>query len=427
MDDVKLQPYWWDDVPRPSLPSDVPPSVDVAVVGSGYAGLSTALTLARAGCHVVVFEAGDPGRGASTRNGGGFGSTIKTSFTSLVDRVGAQRAVAFVQEGRQAVEYIPELLRREGFDCDLALNGRFTGAHTAQDYETMARDVALQQKHMDVEAEMVPRGEQHREIGTDHYHGGRVLGMNGTVHAARLHQGLLEAALAAGAKIVGSCPVTGIERSDDRFKVHADRHVVAARDVVVATNGYTGSLSPWLRRRVIPIQSQIIVTEPIAPEVMQALMPNRRMYGDTCRLHHYYRPTPDGTRLLFGGRAGANRSDPKASGGHLYRRMTALFPQIAEIRITHSWTGNTAYTFDSLPHIGVHDGIHYVAGFCGSGTALAAYLGHKTALRLLQSPEAATVFDFDRNPFPTRPLYYGWPWFLPPVIFYYGCLDRMRL
>ncbi len=200
---------------------------------------------------------------------------------------------------------------------------------------------------------------------------------------------------------------------------------VEARDVVVATNGYTDRLSPWLRRRIIPIQSQMIATEPLAPELLDRLLPGKHVLGDTCRLHHYYRRSPDRHRILFGGRAGANQTDPRRSGRHLYRRLAALFPELAGVRISHVWTGVTGYTFDTMPHMGVHDGIHYAAGFVGSGAAMALYLGHKTGMRVLGSPEADNVFDTLNHP--TRPLYYGKPWFLPFAIAYFGWRDSLRL
>ena len=105
--------------------------------------------------------------------------------------------------------------------------------------------------------------------------------------------------------------------------------------------------------------------------------------------------------------------------------MTALFPELAGVRITHVWTGYTGYTFDTLPHLGEQDGVHYAGGYNGSGTAMSLYLGHKIALRVLGSPEAACAFDTAR--FPTRPLYFGTPWFLPPIIKYYGWRDQLRL
>ena len=425
-DDVKLEPYWWEAAPRPRpVCATVPGRVDVAIVGAGYTGLSAGLAIARAGRSVVVFEAGDPGEGASSRNGGGFGPSIKIPFGRLAAKVGVEPTKAFFREALRAQDYLAEFIESEGIDCHFAKVGRFTGAHRPKDYDDMGRDLDLQRRHLGVEAEMVPKAEQHREVGTDHYYGGRLLHYGGSLHPALYHQGLLDRVVRAGVVVAWSTPVTGIRSEAGGFTVAAGGAAVSARDVVVATNGYTGPLSPWLRRRIIPIQSQIIVTEPMAPEVMDRLIPNRRMLGDTCRLHHYYRPTPDGTRLLFGGRAGAWEADPRGSGAHLYGRMTALFPDLKDVRITHSWTGFTGYTFDMMPHMGVHDGVHYAVGFCGSGTAMALYLGHKIGLRVLGSPEAANVFD--NRHYPTRPLYRGNPWFLPPLLLYYGWRDSMRL
>lgn len=426
-DDMKFEPYWWEQAPRPELPSPVVPArIDVAIVGSGYTGLSAALTLARAGRSVVVFEASEVGHGGSTRNGGGFGMTLKTPFPTLAAKLGLKRATALFAGALEAVDYLGHLIESEGIDCQYDKVGRFIGAHRPKDYDALGRDLELQRQHLGIEGEMVPREAQHREVGTDHYHGGRLLHAGGVLQPALYHQGLLERVLQAGVRIAAHRPVNAIGQGKDGFTVVTGGGDVEARDVIVATNGYTGTFMPWLRRRIIPIQSQIIVTEPLAPGVMDRLIPKRRMLGDTCKLHHYYRPSPDGRRIVFGGRAGATEiGDAHASGAHLYRRLTALFPELADIRITHSWTGFTGYTFDTLPHMGVRDGVHYAAGFCGSGTAMAAYLGHKIALRVLGSPEAANIFDTLNHP--TRPLYYGTPWFLPPILTYYGWRDGLRL
>ena len=426
-DDLKLEPYWWEQAPRPELPIPaVPARIDVAIVGSGYTGLSAALTLARAGRSVVVFEANEVGHGGSTRNGGGFGFAVKIPFPDLVAKIGLERTKALFAGGLEALDYLDHLIESEGIDCRYDKVGRFIGAHRPKDYDALGRDLELQRKHLGIEGEMVPREAQHREVGTDHYHGGRLLQAGGTLQPALYHQGLLDRVLEAGVRIAAHRPVNAIESGKDAFTVVTGGGDVEARDVIVATNGYTGTFMPWLRRRIIPIQSQIIVTEPLAPGVMDRLIPNRRMLGDTCKLHHYYRPSPDGSRIVFGGRAGATKiGDAHASGAHLTRRLRALFPELADIRITHSWTGFTGYTFDSLPHMGVRDGVHYAAGFCGSGTAMAAYLGHKIALRVLGSPEAANIFDTLNHP--TRPLYYGRPWFLPPILTYYGWRDGLRL
>jgi len=157
--------------------------------------------------------------------------------------------------------------------------------------------------------------------------------------------------------------------------------------------------------------------------VMDRLMPKRRTVFDSRKILYYYGPSPDDTRIVFGGRVAFSETDPRVSAPRLHHAMTQLFPELKDAKISHSWMGFVAYTFDKLPHIGARDGLHYTMGYCGSGVPMATYLGHKVALRVLGSPEGATAFD--DLPFQTRPLYYGNPWFLAGALMYYRCLDRL--
>jgi len=204
--------------------------------------------------------------------------------------------------------------------------------------------------------------------------------------------------------------------------VHAGGSI-AARDVVVATNGYTGALTPWLRRRVIPIGSYIIATEPIPPETMARLMPRDRVVSDTRKVVYYYRASPDGQRILFGGRVSHDETDPKVSGPRLHAEMIRIFPELARVRISHSWAGFVAYTFDEMMHVGVQDGLYYAMGYCGSGAGMAGYLGTRIGQQVLGRKEGTTAFD--GLPFATRPYYWGTPWFLAPAVAYYRWRDRM--
>jgi glycine/D-amino acid oxidase-like deaminating enzyme len=173
------------------------------------------------------------------------------------------------------------------------------------------------------------------------------------------------------------------------------------------------------------MQSQNIAPESLAPEVMRRLVPENRQLGDTCQLHYYYRGSPDYSRLLFGGRAGAAEiNDRRKSGKLLHRRMMEIFPQLEGVKITHSWGGFIAYTFDHMLHMADNDDIYYVAGFCGSGVANANYLGHKTGLKVLGKAEGETAFDSDH---PSRSFYSGNPWFLAPAIALKNLQDRLGL
>ena len=155
---------------------------------------------------------------------------------------------------------------------------------------------------------------------------------------------------------------------------------------------------------------------------MDRLFPTDRMVTDTRKVVYYYRASPDRTRILFGGRVSWNETDPLKSAPPLHAELVRLFPELAGVRVTHSWMGFVAYTFDQLMHTGTHDGVHYAAGYCGSGVGIASYLGMKLGLKVLGRPEGRTAFD--DLPFPTRPYYTGYPWFLAAAISYYRWLDR---
>ncbi|HIP78276.1 MAG TPA: FAD-binding oxidoreductase, partial [Kiloniellaceae bacterium] len=200
---------------------------------------------------------------------------------------------------------------------------------------------------------------------------------------------------------------------------------VRAREVIVATNGYTGKLSPWQRRRVVPIGSYMIATEPLAREVMDRVMPTERIVSDTRRVVYYYRPSPDRTRILFGGRVTSGETDSLRSGALLHRDLVRLFPELSKTRVSHSWMGFVAYTFDTLAHLGRHQGIHYAMGYCGSGVSMAAYLGTRVGQKVLGLAEGRTALD--DVAFQTRPLYSGRPWFLAAPVAFYRCCDALGL
>ncbi len=421
----KTDPYWWEKTPRPDLPEETPPQkVDVAIIGSGYTGLSAALQTARAGRETVLFDAEAAGWGCSARNGGQIGDSMKPSYAELVSNYGQDRAFAMVKEVQTALAWTGDFIREEGIECDFKICGRFHAAHQPAAYEMLAKKIANQPKGLEVEAHMVPASEQRRELGTDTYYGGVVYPHHASLDPARYHQELLERAQTSGARVFPFCPVTAITREGEGFRLTTAKGTVAARNVLVATNGYTGGLTPWQQRRVIPIGSYMIATEPLEDGLIDRLFPTDRVVSDSRRLVYYYRASPDRSRILFGGRVSLKETDAQVSGPRLHTELCRIFPELASVRLSHSWFGYVAYTFDKLPHVGQQDGLYYAMGYCGTGVAWACYLGMRVGQQILGLKEGRTVFsDLD---FQTRPLYYGDPWFLAPSIRYYRWRDAQN-
>ena len=251
-----------------------------------------------------------------------------------------------------------------------------------------------------------------------------VLRSHASLDPARYHQGILTLAIEAGVSIISNSHVADLKRYAGKFELTTTEGDFVAREVIIATNGYTGKLTPWLRRRVIPIGSYMIATEPINPDLMNELMPKKRVVSDTRKVVYYYRPSPDGTRIIFGGRVTSGDSNLHKSGSLLRKELIRIFPQLSNIKISHSWMGFVAYTFDELPHIGNNDGLHYAMGCCGSGVGMASYLGTRLGESLLTS--GADITGLEKIGFKTRLFYNGNPWFLPASVAYYRWLDNMR-
>lgn len=423
--DFKATPYWWDQVERAdSAPASLPPKADVLVIGSGYSGLNAALETARAGRQTVVIEAQAIGWGASTRNGGQVSTSIKPSFADLTSRYGKENALRIIREGRDSLAWLKAFVKRERIDCDLNTVGRFHGAHNRKQYELLAKRIASEPKGLETGGFIVPPSEQSAELGSAAYFGGAVYPRHASVHPAKLHRGILDLVTAAGGEVIHRCPARAIRAERGGFEVETALGRIRSRDVIVATNGYTGRIAAWQRRRIIPIGSYIIATEPISAELMQRLMPKNRTVGDTRRVVYYYRASPDRARILFGGRVSLSETDPRRSAPMLHAELSRIFPELRRVKVSHSWMGFVGYTFDHLPHIGKYNGIHYVMGYCGSGVAMAGYLGMRAGQRVMGNAAGATAFD--DIAFPSRPFYFGRPWFLAPAITYYRQLDRLN-
>lgn len=422
--DLRYRPWWRDDAGHavPCEP-DLPARTDVVIVGAGYSGLSAALTLAQAGVRVAVFDAGDPGDGASGRNGGMVGDRLNLSWSRLARRYGEVRARALMQEARDAVDYVERLTRDLDIDCAFARTGRFCAAASPAHLRRMQADLAAEPEAQR-DAVIIGPEESRLYLDSPLYHGGELIERVGGLHPVRFHQGLLRAASDAGVPVMGRTQVLGIEEDDTGLTVETGLGFVRADRVLICTNGYTGQLEPDLQRRVIPVTSAMIATEEIDADLVARLIPAGRMITDSFHLLHYFRPSPDGRRILLGHRPGVLA--PKSGSGlarHLADRLGRIFPDLEGTAITHCWQGRLAFSFDFLPKIGLVERIGYAMCYGGSGVAMATWLGHKLGQKAAGDLAGRTAFD-DLD-FPGRFYYRGKPWFVGPAMALLG-LDDWR-
>lgn len=422
---IRNEPYWWEAAPPQTLPQqNVLPVSDVVIVGAGYTGLSAGLALARAGRSVQVFDRMKPGEGASSRNGGIASGNLRPSHAELTRKFGKERADGILMEGKLARDDLAQFIKAEAIECDFKIVGRFSGASKQSDYDALAREADLLRSSLGIEAFAVPKSEQRAHLGTDFYHGGMARMDIGGLQPAKLHAGMLKRTIDVGATVHGETAVTGIRANGNGYEVETARGVVKAQHVIMGTNGYTDKVDPWMRRRMVPVRSRMIATAPLSDNLMQELMPKRYMLSETRKLHYYYRPSPDGRRVLFGGRDGTIAGDPHWPTESLRRAMCDIFPVLSDTEITHSWFGYVAMNRDMIPRIFTRSGVRYAAGYCGSGVVWARWAGQKAALQILGEDAGKSALDF-RAP-AAVPLYNGTPYFMPAVFAWLTLQDRLN-
>ena len=286
--------------------------------------------------------------------------------------------------------------------------------------QALRRDEAERRQRLGESTVMLEEGALESEAPCRGFFGGMLTDNGASIHPARYLAGLARLSLANGAALYEHTRVISTESMRSGSRVHTTRGDITAADVLVATNGYTDDAAPWARRRIIPIGSYIIATEPLGDARAADVSPQRRMMSDTRNFLHYWRLSHDG-RLLFGGRTSFVPVSVQTARDRLYAAMIDIYPQLAGVPVTHAWTGHVGFTFDQLPHLTRSNGITYAMGYCGSGVALGSWMGTLAAEWIARGAQPA----FSDLRFPRIPLYRGHPWFLPLVGVYYGLRDRL--
>ena len=374
-------------MPTPALAGDV--RADVAVVGGGITGLSTALHLAAQGVKAVVLEAEEPGWGASGRNGGQVNPGLKPDPDQVERDFGPELGGRMNALAGAAPAFVFDLIERHGIRCEARRNGTLRAAiHAKHAAQVRATAEQLARRHAPVE--LLQGADLERATGTARYRVAMLDRRGGDLNPLSYARGLVRAATGAGAAIHGGTPALGLNREGAGWQVATPGGTVSARHVVLATNGYTDGLWPNLRRTVVPLFGAIAATAPLPERIAQAIMPSRSVLYESGTITVYYR-VDAGQRLLIGGRGPMREVSATAEISHLLTYAKELWPAIADIPWTHAWGGRLAMTADHYPH--VHepaDGVSICLGYNGRGVAMSTAMGAALARRIL-SPSS----DFD--------------------------------
>jgi gamma-glutamylputrescine oxidase len=386
---------------HPALAGDV--TADVCIIGAGFTGLSAALELAQAGYKVVVLEAETVGYGASGRNGGQICTGFSSGQGKIEAQLGKEDARKCFDLAEESKRLIVDRIAAHKIDCDLVWGyihaipkpGQFDSLKEWKDeYDALGY----------TDTQILTKAELEERLGTRIYHGALREGGAGHFHPLNYCLGLARAAVAAGAVIHEKSRVLDVETGSNPWARTAGGKV-SAKYMVIAGNAYLGRTVPKLYGRVMPVSSYILATEPLGENRARALIRDNEAVANTNFIVDYYRLTRD-TRMLFGGRASYSTLEPPNLGNYMRPRMTAVFPQLRDVKVDYAWGGYIAITSNRMPDCGrLSPTTYYAHGYSGQGVALAGLYGKLMAEAIRGTAERFDLLARIKHlPFPGGPI-----------------------
>ena len=386
---------------QPALGGEV--SADVCVIGAGYTGLSAALALAEAGYKVVVLEGNTVGFGASGRNGG----QVCTGFSSGQGKIEAQLGKDDARKCFAIAEESKSLLQQQisgyDIDCDLAW-GYLHAIPKPHQFDELKAWKDEYDALGYTNTSLLTKAELEEKLGSRIYHGAFREGGAGHLHPLNYCLGLARAALSKGAVIFENSRVISVESGGNPVARTANG-VVRAKFMVICGNAYLGSTVPTLQRKIMPVASYIIATEPLGENRAKALIRDNEAVANTKFIVDYFRLTKD-ARLLFGGRASYSTLEPPNLGAYMRPRMLSVFPQLRDVKVDYAWGGYIGITANRIPDCGrLGPSTYYAHGYSGQGLALAGMYGKLMAEAIRGQAERFDLLARIKHmPFPGGPI-----------------------
>jgi gamma-glutamylputrescine oxidase len=404
---------------RPRLEGEA--QVEVGIVGGGYTGLGAALELASKGIGVAVLEAADIGSGASGRNGGQIHTGQRIDPETLSAQLGADTARQLWDMAEDAKAGLYGLIEQHGIDCELK-SGLVHAWHKPQFADDDRAYAGFVRTHYGYDKlSLLSKASVAAELGTDVYHGGIYDAGGGHLHPLKLALGMARAAESSGAILFEHSKVSRIDTAGAHPVLHTEYGRLTCDTVLLCGNGYMEGLDDTVDARVMPINNFILVTEPLTNP---AILPHDYAAADSRFVVNYWRKTPD-NRLLFGGGENYTPWFPKDIAGMVRRNMLKIYPQLADVAVTHAWGGTLAITLSRAPFVRrLSRSVFVSAGYSGQGVVLAPWFGKLLA-------RAVTGDDRDielLSRLPTAAFFGGrllrWP-ALVAGLSYYALRDRL--
>jgi gamma-glutamylputrescine oxidase len=361
---------------RPPLAGDL--ETDVAVIGGGLAGLSAALSLVERGHKdVAVIEANRVGWGASGRNGGFVSPGFAGGMKALIRRFGPDRARELYRLTLDAVSLVRNRIDRYAIGCE-PVDGGMIRAWWTDDADGTRRDGEELSNVLGVTWEFWPRERLREALVTRRYYDGLYRREGFHFHCLNYARGVAQAIDAAGGRIVEATPAKAVLPERAGWSVLTERGRVRARQVIVACGGYIGGLHPAMSAAIQPVATYVIATEPLGDRLKDVIRGDW-MIADSRFDFDYYRPLRD-TRILFGSGISIWGENPPGLRSRMRRRLLAVYPQLADVKIESAWGGTMGYPVHKMPMVGEFEpGLWYTLGYGGHGMATTAMTGELVA------------------------------------------------